>query len=137
MLSVIQRYADEDKAAVEKKAEEVKHCTKSLLSHRVIFCHPPAQYPSLTTACTSCNHRTLSIYAHISKPWRFLPSLSSEYDNDVIENSSIFDQVRHARGAVMAANEAAIEMRRAARQRENEEVESILAYQAMKVCIQV
>lgn len=33
----------------------------------------------------------------------------------------------------MAANEAAIEMRRSARQREVEEVESILAYQAMKV----
>lgn len=46
---------------------------------------------------------------------------------------SVVDQVRHARGAVMAANEAAIEMRRAARQREKEEVESILAYQAMKV----
>lgn len=33
----------------------------------------------------------------------------------------------------MAANEAAIEMRRSAKQREEEEVESILAYQAMKV----
>lgn len=33
----------------------------------------------------------------------------------------------------MAANEAAIEMRRSAKQREVEEVESILAYQAMKV----
>lgn len=33
----------------------------------------------------------------------------------------------------MAANEAAIEMRRSAKQREQEEVESILAYQAMKV----
>lgn len=33
----------------------------------------------------------------------------------------------------MAANEAAIEMRRAAKQREKDEVESILAYQAMKV----
>ncbi|CAM9135252.1 unnamed protein product [Ectocarpus sp. 12 AP-2014] len=62
MLGVIQRYADEDKAAAEKKAIEV----------------------------------------------------------------------RQARAAVMAANEAAIEMRRSARQREVEEVESILAYQAMK-----
>ncbi|CAM9608694.1 unnamed protein product [Ectocarpus fasciculatus] len=62
MLGVIQRYADEDKAAAEKKAIEV----------------------------------------------------------------------RQARAAVMAANEAAIEMRRSAKQREVEEVESILAYQAMK-----
>lgn len=48
-------------------------------------------------------------------------------------HTSTVDQVRHARGAVMAANEAAIEMRRSAKQREKEEVESILAYQAMKV----
>lgn len=54
----------------------------------------------------------------------------------IIVHTSVLDQVRHARGAVMAANEAAIEMRRAARQREKEEVESILAYQAMKVNIQ-
>lgn len=33
----------------------------------------------------------------------------------------------------MWANEAAIEMRRTAKEREQEEVESILAYQAMKV----
>ena len=33
----------------------------------------------------------------------------------------------------MAANDAAIEVRRAAKQREQEEVEAILAYQAMKV----
>lgn len=33
----------------------------------------------------------------------------------------------------MAANDAAIEMRRAAKLREAEEVEAILAYQAMKV----
>ena len=33
----------------------------------------------------------------------------------------------------MAANDAAIEVRRSAKQREQEEVEAILAYQAMKV----
>lgn len=43
------------------------------------------------------------------------------------------NQVRIARGEVMAANDAAIEMRQAAKKKEEEEVESILAYQAMKV----
>ncbi|CAM9943618.1 unnamed protein product [Sphacelaria rigidula] len=41
-------------------------------------------------------------------------------------------EVRSARVEVMAANDAAIEMRRAAKVREEEEVEAILAYQAMK-----
>lgn len=62
-----------------------------------------------------------------------------DQESDVYQSPGFFSlpaigvQVRKAREAVMAANDAAIEMRRAAKQKELEEVESILAYQAMKV----
>lgn len=130
----------------------------SFQPHRLNLCRPPFVHEILSSACTCCNHRTPSYTERISQPWRLLPSPASKPGNGDMEfcpmpldfvgkhsyitilarmHTSILGQVRHARGAVMAANEAAIEMRRAARQREKEEVESILAYQAMKVNVRV
>lgn len=142
----------------KRRPKRSESCSGSFQPHRLNLCRPPFVHEILSSACTCCNHRTPSYTERISQPWRLLPSPASKPGNGDMEfcpmpldfvgkhsyitilarmHTSILGQVRHARGAVMAANEAAIEMRRAARQREKEEVESILAYQAMKVSVRV
>lgn len=53
----------------------------------------------------------------------------------VLSIDQFYGQMRKAREQVMEANEEAIYKRKAAREKEKEELEAVLAYQAMKVLV--
>ncbi|CAM9713291.1 unnamed protein product [Discosporangium mesarthrocarpum] len=124
-LKELSRRDDEEKAKVRKRVEDRKVIVEQMEARQRakllgLEAREQARFLFILLSRALCENKSM------------LAVIAKYADDDKAAAARKVEEVRKARAEVMAANEAAIEMRRAATLREKEEVEAILAYQAQK-----